>query len=204
MKPCSIRSGGPGFAGHRRVPKRSGHSHSGTQLRLQEDEIYRLRAALDQMQDCGSSCSERAIGGARSSSAESEDAASRRRRGAAAPNGDAAADGRAALAADDRTARPAENARRVVAPRRPRGARRSCRARRNRSRRGRMGRAIVPRDGRPTAPSRPTGRIRRSGVGTGHGANGSRSGRATLASQSASAVPVHAFGRQSAGGRGWS
>ena len=73
------------------------------QLRLQEDEIYRLRATLDQMQDCGSACSERVIGGARLVGRAG------RRRSAAPPRRGraqrrAAADGRAALAVDDRAA----------------------------------------------------------------------------------------------------
>ena len=55
------------------------------QLRLQEDEIYRLRATLDQMQDCGPSRSERAPRGA-SSSAEPEAATPRHRHGPVAPS----------------------------------------------------------------------------------------------------------------------
>jgi hypothetical protein len=57
------------------------------QLRLQEDEIYRLRAALDQTQDCGPVCSDREVGPSGSRSrGEAEPNGSRRRHGPA-PSG---------------------------------------------------------------------------------------------------------------------
>ena len=58
------------------------------ELRLKEDEIYRLRAVVDEFQDSASSCPERAADGPKSTMpSEPEAAAPRHRPGLAAPNG---------------------------------------------------------------------------------------------------------------------
>ncbi len=58
------------------------------ELRLKEDEIYRLRATVDEFQDSAQSCQDRAVGGSRSTMpAEPDVAAPRHRPDSGAPNG---------------------------------------------------------------------------------------------------------------------
>ena len=153
--------------------------------RLKEDEIYRLRAALDQIQDCGPPCSDRVTGG-NASSAEREDAAPRRRHDPVAPNGE-----RPPLAElpSQSTTVPPE----LVET--PRGSPPSG------------GPEVPPELQGPSKPlppgrmGRPAAPRRRSGVGKRHGRNDLPIGPCHAGFSVAIRRAVDPFGRQSAGRR---
>jgi hypothetical protein len=159
------------------------------QLRLQEDEIYRLRAALDQGQDCDS-CSERVVGGPRwAPSDEAEPGRGRRRRGPAAPSGvkppPVEMPSQSTSEVPDILRSPAGSSPQGVpeVPENLRGPSQPIRPREN-APGGRSSRPPLD-HGMSPSPLEPNGPMLKQGMG----ATTSRPGHVAMASQLASAVP---------------